>query len=155
MASWLSIIHSNIVALNTSKLFAGIVMITLNMGSRVIPIEFSQSLERLLKEWLNVYILVFAMAWLGTRDIYTAIGLCFGFLLFSSYLFNTESHLCIIPEKHRVRLLAALDKNKDGEISDVELTNALAIVEKANKQKERTLRNQMFSQYGNFTSSTL
>lgn len=108
--SWLEKIHTNILSVNSSKLFAGIVMITLNMGSKVIPIQFSKSAEEYLKYSLSKILLIFAMAWMGTRDIYAALILALIFILCSEYLFNEDSLFCIVPHHKRV-----LESLKDGE----------------------------------------
>ena len=94
--------------LNNSKFFAGVVMILLNVGSKFIQIQFSKSTEEYMKWSVSKQLLVFAMAWMGTRDIYTALGLTAVFTILSEFLFNEESHLCIVPHKYRV-----LDKLSD------------------------------------------
>ena len=69
----LDFIHNHILFLNNSKFFAGLVMILLNIGSKFIVIQFSRSTEEYLKMSITKQILVFAMAWMGTRDIYTSL----------------------------------------------------------------------------------
>jgi hypothetical protein len=69
----LDFIHNHIMFLNNSKFFAGVVMILLNVGSKFIAIQFSRSTEEYLKMNITKQILVFAMAWMGTRDIYTGL----------------------------------------------------------------------------------
>ena len=100
---WNSVGHANhqIMYLNNSKFFAGVVMILLNVGSKFISIQFSKSTEEYMKYAVSKQILVFAMAWMGTRDIYTALGLTAVFTILSEYLFNEESLLCIVPQKYR------------------------------------------------------
>lgn len=95
-------LHFNILNLNNSKFFAGVIMIMLNVGSKFIPIQFSKSAEEYLKYSLSKKILVFAMAWMGTRDIYTALALTIIFIIFSDYLFNEESVFCIVPYDKRL-----------------------------------------------------
>ena len=68
-----SYIHQNILAMNQSKVFAGLVIIVLNISSKFVNIKLSKSLEGYLKYTFSRDILVFAMAWMGTRDIYTAV----------------------------------------------------------------------------------
>jgi len=94
-------IHHYVGKLNNSKLFAGIVMILLNVGSKLIPVQIGGSAEEYMKQTLSKNILVFAMAWMGTRDIYTALGLTFIFIILSEYVFNDESSLCIIPDSYK------------------------------------------------------
>ena len=85
--SILNYIHEHVLYLNNSKFFAGIIMILLNVGSKFISIQFSKSTEEYLKFSLSKQLLVFSMAWMGTRDIYTALGLTAVFVVFSLYLF--------------------------------------------------------------------
>lgn len=95
-------IHLNIMNVNNSKFFAGVVMIMLNVGSKFIPIQFSKSAEEYLKKSLSKIMLVFAMSWMGTRDIYTAVLLTGVFVILSDYLFNEESDFCIVPHHKRI-----------------------------------------------------
>jgi len=78
----LSYMNSHVMYLNSSKFFAGVIMILLNVGSKFITIQFSRSTEEYMKYTLSKQILVFAMAWMGTRDIYIALGLGLQFLQF-------------------------------------------------------------------------
>ena len=71
----LAFVNNHILYLNNSKFFAGVVMILLNVGSKFISIQFSKSSEEYLKMTVTKQILVFSMAWMGTRDIYTALVL--------------------------------------------------------------------------------
>jgi len=57
--------------LNNSKFFAGVVMILLNFVSNFISVQFIKSAEEYLKLNITKQLLVFAMAWMGTRDIYS------------------------------------------------------------------------------------
>jgi hypothetical protein len=109
-------IHMNILDLNGSKFFAGFIMIMLNVGSKFIPIQFSKSAEEYLKKSLSKVILVFAMSWMGTRDIYTAILLTVLFVIFSDYLFNEESMFCIVP--HDKRILESINGTSSSETKD-------------------------------------
>jgi hypothetical protein len=122
-------------SLNNSKFFAGIVMIMLNVGSKFISIQFSKSTEEYLKYSVTKQLLVFAMAWMGTRDIYTALVLTAVFVILSDHLFNEESSMCIVPHEYRV-LHKLVDTNEDGKVSDDEYRNALAVLEKAKKDKQ-------------------
>ena len=63
-------VHENIKTLNTSKIFAGLMIITLNISSRFVTIKLSKSMESYLKYTFSKQILIFAIAWMGTRDIY-------------------------------------------------------------------------------------
>ena len=132
-------IHDHVMFLNSSKFFAGIVMIMLNVGSKFISIQFSKSTEEYLKYSISKQLLVFAMAWMGTRDIYTALALTAIFVVLSDHLFNEESHLCVVPHEYRVlnkNINESMDTNNDGKVSEAEYNQALAVLEKAKKEKQ-------------------
>jgi hypothetical protein len=86
------------------------------------------------------------MAWMGTRDIYAALGLTAVFTILSEHLFNEESTLCIVPHKYRV-LDKLIDTNEDGVVSEVELAAAIAVLEKAKKEKQRKWQKESFSKF--------
>ena len=132
--------------LNNSKFFAGVIMILLNVGSKFISIQFSKSTEEYMKYTLSKQILVFAMAWMGTRDIYTALGLTAVFTILSDHLFNEESNMCIVPEKYRV-LHKLLVCDNDGVVTETEIASAISVLEKAKKEKQKQKQKEAFSQF--------
>jgi len=142
----MSYINHHIMYLNNSKFFAGIIMILLNVGSKFISIQFSKSTEEYMKYTVSKQLLVFSMAWMGTRDIYTALGLTAIFTILSEYLFNEESHLCIVPPQYRV-LDKLVDENNDGTVSEPELSAAIAVLDKARKEKQRQQQRDAFSKF--------
>jgi hypothetical protein len=142
----ISYINHHVMYLNNSKFFAGVVMILLNVGSKFITIQFSRSTEEYMKWSVSKQLLVFAMAWMGTRDIYTALGLTAVFTILSEYLFNEESSLCIVPHKHRI-LDKLIDTNNDGIVSDTELSAAIAVLEKAKREKQKIAQKQAYAKF--------
>ena len=139
-------VNHHVMYLNNSKFFAGIIMILLNVGSKFIAIQFSKSTEEYIKFSIGKQILVFAMAWMGTRDIYTSIGLTAAFTVMSEYLLNEESPYCVVPHDYRI-LNKLIDTNKDGDLSDTEIAAAVAILEKAKREKNRKHQKKMFSKF--------
>ena len=139
-------INHHIMYLNNSKFFAGVIMILLNVGSKFITIQFSKSTEEYLKWTISKQLLVFAMAWMGTRDIYAALGLTAVFTILSDYLFNEDSSLCIVPQKYRI-LEKLIDTNDDTVVSDVELSAAVAVLEKSKREKQRKEQKEAFSKF--------
>jgi hypothetical protein len=129
---WVGYIKHHLSYLNDSKFFAGCIMILLNVGSKFISIQFSKSTEEYMKALITKEILVFAMAWMGTRDIVTAIFLTAAFTVLSDMFFNEDHHFCIVP--HHMRVLnkpKAIDV--DGKITPDELNAAINVLEKAKK----------------------
>ena len=145
--------HNHIMFLNNSKFFAGVVMILLNVGSKFISIQFSKSTEEYLKMNVTKQLLVFAMSWMGTRDIYTALVLTAVFTILSDHLFNEESPYCCVPHKYRI-LSKLIDIDNDGNVSEKEINEAIAVLEKAKKDKQRTNQRQMFTLYGNYLDNS-
>ena len=149
----LDFIHNHIMFLNNSKFFAGVVMILLNVGSKFIAIQFSRSTEEYLKLNITKQILVFAMAWMGTRDIYTALVLTAVFTVLSDHLFNEESPYCVVPKKYRL-LSKIVDTNNDGSVSEQEINDAISILEKARREKEIKNQKQSFTLFHNYLADS-
>jgi hypothetical protein len=141
-----SYFNKHVMYLNSSKFFAGVIMILLNIGSKFITIQFSRSTEQYMKYTISKQILVFAMAWMGTRDIYTALGLTAVFTILSDFLFNEESHLCIVPHQHRV-LHKLLDTDSNNNVSETEIAAAIAILEKAKREKQQKAQKEAFAKF--------
>ena len=142
----ISYFNHHIMYLNNSKFFAGIIMILLNVGSKFIQIQFSKSTEEYMKYTVSKQLLVFSMAWMGTRDIYTALGLTAVFTILSDYLFNEDSHLCMVPHQYRV-LNKLIDTNEDGIVTEAELSTAIAVLEKSKKEKQRKAQKDAYNNF--------
>ncbi len=130
----LGFLNHHVSYLNQSKYFAGLCMIMLNIGSKFVSIEFSKSAEQYFKLNVTKQILVFSMAWMATRDIYTALVITAVFVVLSEHLFNEESQYCVVPHKYRV-LDKLIDLNGDGVISDDEIKKAEETLMRAKQQK--------------------
>tara|TARA_Y100001970_G_C14248377_1_gene869949 strand:+ start:3217 stop:3699 length:483 start_codon:yes stop_codon:yes gene_type:complete len=135
--------------LNNSKYFAGIIYLLLNIGSRFITIKLSKSTEAFIKYSFARELLIFSIAWMGTRDLFMALGMTACFTVLADYLLNADSRFCILPEKYK-KLTKTLDLNNDGEVSDLEIAKAIKILEKAKKQKEHKNSVSMFPYYDTF-----
>lgn len=142
----ISYLNHRVMYLNNSKFFAGIIMILLNVGSKFIQIQFSKSTEEYMKYSVSKQLLVFSMAWMGTRDIYTALGLTAVFTVLSDYLFNEESTICIVPHKYRV-LHKLVDTNDDGVVTDTEIAAATAVLEKAKREQQRKAQKEAYAKF--------
>ena len=144
LTSAMSVVHENVGSLNNSKYFAGMVMIMLNLGAKVVSVNFSSSTQEYLKYGVSKQLFIFSMAWMGTRDIYTSIILTAVFTVLSEHLFNEESKFCIVPEKYRM-INTAIDTNNDGIISEEELQAALKVLEKAKTLSNGSAKKPVFT----------
>lgn len=130
--------------LNTSKIFAGLMIIILNIGSRFVTIKLSKSMESYLKYTFSKQILIFAIAWMGTRDIYIAIMVTILFTICIEYLFNEESCFCCLSENftnYHIDLLEKDEKQKkgDADISEEDIQKAKETLEKAGVVKSKSM----------------
>ena len=125
-------INSHIQNINNSKIFAGLMIIILNITSKFVNFRFSKSVERYLKYTFSKQILVFAIAWMGTRDIYIALLVTVGFILCFDYLFNEDSMFCCLPNSI-IENLKELDE--DDVVPEEDAKKAQEIVEKYENQK--------------------
>ena len=126
-------IHESIKTLNTSKIFAGLMIITLNISARFVTIKLSKSMESYLKYTFSKQILIFAIAWMGTRDIYIALLIVLLYTVFFEYLFNEDSSLCILSENFTSYHQELVENDK---VTDEELMKAQEVIKKAEKQNE-------------------
>ena len=126
-------------SLNSNMYFAGIMMLTLNIGSRYVQLNLSPSAESYLKYAITKEFLVFTIAWMGTRNIYVALTLTAAFVVLADYGLNDKSNFCILPEKFK-KLQNSIDTNNDKIISELEIKNAMEILEKAKKQQDNRVQ---------------
>ena len=78
-------------SLNNSKFFAGLIMIMLNIGSKYITIELSKSQEQYLRNSIGRQLLIFSIAWMGSRDIFLALAITGIFYVLTMFLFKEDS----------------------------------------------------------------
>jgi hypothetical protein len=127
-------INQNVLAMNQSKIFAGIVIIILNISSKFVTIKLSKPMEGYLKYTFSRDILVFAMAWMGTRDIYTALFITLLFTICANFLFNEQSQFCCLPESFVTQHSEAVDSQQP-EITSQQIADAVALLANAQKQQ--------------------
>ena len=133
--------------LNTSKYFTGVMMILLNIGSRFVEIKLSDSMESYIKYNIAREVLIFTMAWMGTRDIIVAFLLTAAFVVLSEFLLNSKSKFCLLSNKYK---RMNVDTNQDGIITDAEINKAIETLEKAKKQKEQERNMRLLNHYQTF-----
>ena len=141
-ATLLGNIGAGLASLNNSKFFAGLVMIMMNIGSKYISIKLTKSQEQYLKNNVAKQMLIFAIAWMATKDILIALAITAIFHVLAMHLLNEESQYCIIPNSWR-NFEKVLDENDDGVVSEEEIKKAKEVLEKARLKeiKREALRN--------------
>jgi len=144
IAKIFSYLNDNIQAINSSKIFAGLMIITLNISSKFVNIKLSRTLESYLKYTFSKQILVFAIAWMGTRDIYIALLITILFVIATDYLFHEESAFFVLPESFKDHHLSLLE-NDGGDVTDEEYVKAKKIVERYTAQNPKEIVYENFS----------
>lgn len=84
--------------LNGSKLFAGLMMIFLNIGSKFVTIELSSNQKEFLANSILRQVLVFAVAFVGTRDLVISLILTAVFTILVDGLLHETSPISILPK---------------------------------------------------------
>ena len=131
-----SYLHNQIQALNNSKIFAGLMIITLNIVSKFANIKLSKTLESYFKYTFSRQILVFAIAWMGTRDIYIAVLITVIFVVCTEYLFHEESAYFILPTEFKDYHISLLEgENSVDKVTEEDVKKARDVLEKAKEQK--------------------
>ena len=138
MKNMLDYLHANIQRINVSKIFAGLMIITLNIVSKYVNIGLSKSMESYLKYTFSRQLLVFSIAWMGTRDIYIAFFITFIFTLCAEYLFNEDSVFCVLSEDFRDYHKTLIDNDvaNSDKVTDDDVQKAKDILEKAKTQNK-------------------
>jgi hypothetical protein len=120
--------------LSNNKYFIGLAMIFLNLGSRYVEVNLSSGQEMFIKS-IAREVLIFTMAFIGTRDIVASLILTGSFIILANFVFNEESNFCMLPEKYK-NIEKSLDLNGDNQISQEEINKAVKILEQAKKQED-------------------
>lgn len=128
-----NMMHNQVMHINNSKLFAGFMIIVLNIASRFVTIKISKTMESYLKYTFSRDILVFAISWMGTRDIYIAIAITITFMVLMDYVLNEQSAFCCLPSNFTDYHISLMDN--DDTITPDKIKEAEEILEKAKKQK--------------------
>ncbi len=132
-------LDSKVNVLNTSKVFAGLMIVILNISSKFVTIKLSKTMESYLKYTFSRDVLVFAICWVGSRDIYVAIILTAIFIFFVDFLLNEDSSLCILSDKFKEHHISLIEGNTT--ITDEQIKQAKELLEKAEKQKTQETNN--------------
>lgn len=128
-----SYLHNQVQVINNSKIFAGVMIIILNIASRFVNIKLSKTMESYLKNTFSKQILVFAIAWMGTREIYVAIFITLLFTICFEYLFHEDSMFFCLPEEFKNYHIELLE---NAEVTEEDIKKAKEVLEKAKQQKK-------------------
>lgn len=135
----LSYIKNIVNPINDNKFILAIVMMFINISSKYIDLRLTKTQEHALKNGIAREIIIFAVLFVGTRDIILSFGLTLLFFILTEYLFNEDSKFCLFPN-HLNSMKEIIHKN-EGIVSDIELNAALETIKRAEKNNQLDRQN--------------
>ena len=95
------IISNYINEINESKYMAGIAMIILNIGSKYLMMELSETQEEFMANSIFRRFIIFTVCFIATRDIIVSFILTAAFVIFVGNIFNENSKFGIVKKKKK------------------------------------------------------
>jgi hypothetical protein len=83
---------------DNSKLFAGFMLLILNITTKYVPFKLSPSVESFFKNSFGVEFFIFIILLVGTKNLFVSIVITGIFIIIFNYLLNEESRFSILPE---------------------------------------------------------
>jgi hypothetical protein len=103
-------------SLGGNKFFVAFLMILMNLSGRYLDFEMLPFQKEFLQSSMIRRIVIFAVAFMATRDVFAALIVASLFIIIVFHLCNTRSPYCVLPEWYR-----RLDIDGDGVVSLEEL----------------------------------
>lgn len=111
-------------------------MLFLNIGSRYINLNMTSSQEYYIRRIMVPELLIFAISWMGSRDILIAAAITTAYSLITRVLLNENSNFCVF-KKRMQDVKNLIDTNNDNKISDAELNQAIKVLSAAKNTGEK------------------
>ena len=118
-------------SINESKIFAGLMIVIINIASKFVTFKLSKTVESYLKFTFSRDILVFAITWMGTRDIFISLGMTLLFIFIVDYLLNENSSICCLPQSFINEQINMLEGMEGREPTADEIKKAKEVLEHA------------------------
>ena len=90
-----------------------------------------------MRNYISRELFVFATCWLGTRDIYVAVGITLLFFIIATYIFNEDSPMGLLPKQ----------EGMDTPVQPDEIKSAVNVLRRAKEQDEKNAQNELFNHY--------
>ena len=98
----LTTINNGINNLNNNKYFAGLAMIILNLGSKYLIMELSETQEEFMSNKIFRRFIIFTVAFIATKDIVVSLIMTGIFVILVSNIFNENSKNFIVKKKKKI-----------------------------------------------------
>jgi len=120
--------HQQVQYLNNSKIFAGIIVIILNIAGKFVNFKLSKTMESYMKHTFSRNVLVFCIAWMGSREIYIAILITLLCILLMDFVCNENSGYCMLPETFKTYHIGLIENIQP---TEEEIKNAKDVLKRA------------------------
>lgn len=114
-------------SLNGSKLFSVFIIFIMNIGSKYMAKDIPVAVDLIFENFWARMLVVFCVAFVSTRDIFTALIITLLFIVLFSYILNEKSSTCLIKKR--------IDNYKMKNISEQDVANAYQIINEYNQRK--------------------
>lgn len=118
-----------IASLNSNKLFWGLTMITVNIGSKYVVGDLNKFQNFIMHSDVLKALIVFSMFFLGTRDVKYALLLTLLFFIVVKVLINENSPYNILPQSVREQMTQEQFVSKH-DITEAQYRDALVVIDK-------------------------
>ena len=133
--------------INESKLLVGIAMILLNIGSKYVDFKFTKAQEQLLRNGIAREILIFAIVFMGTRDIAYALLLTSAFIILSEFAFNEKSDYCLVKKQLNKASDIIKSQLSTDDATPEEEQRALDVIRRAEKSRNNNIQSKIGAFY--------
>lgn len=114
-------------SLNGSKLFSVFIIFIMNIGSKYMAKDIPIAVDLLFENFWARMLVVFCIAFVSTRDIFSAFIITLLFIVLFSYILNEKSSTCLIKKR--------IDSYKMKNISEKDVAQAYQIINEFNQRK--------------------
>jgi carbamoylphosphate synthase small subunit len=137
MAPWYKL-KEGVDALNNNTFLVGIMILLTNLGARYIQLELTRSQEEFLQSEYMRKFMIFAVAFVATRDLVKSLILTGVMTTMLAGPLNERSRYCVLPEKFKNA------KEEDGKQppTEKEIEKAKDVLRKAKEHHRKNMRKQ-------------
>lgn len=125
--------------LNNSRLFSGIAMIIMNLGSRYIITDLTKAHEKFMTSRIFKKVILFSMFFVGTRDVLLSCILTFAFTVTVNGFLNETRKYNLLPKSS----YQPISGNDVPKISEADYHKAREIVQLYESNKKTPIQQEM------------
>lgn len=129
-----SYLHNTSSVFDNSKIFAGFMLLLLNISTKYVKFKLSPSVESFFKNSFGMELLMFIILWVGTKNLLVSIVITGVFIIIFNFLLNEESRFSILPESF-TQYYNGLDDNKNVPITEEDIIRAKKTLQRSQEQQ--------------------